>query len=72
MTKRFEFKDIKDLKQVLEFISNRFKELRLDAKEASRAELVCEEALMKLIGSAAVTSSIIYILTSENFLATSA
>lgn len=72
MTKRFEFQDIKDLKQVLEFISNRFKELRLDAKEASRAELVCEEALMKLIGRAAVTSSIIYILTSENFLATPA
>ena len=68
MTKRFEFKDIKDLKQVLEFISNRFKKLRLDAKEASRAELVCEESLIKLIGRAAVTSSIFIYVNVRKFL----
>lgn len=66
--KKFEFKDIKDLKQVLDFISNRFQELRLDAKEASRAELVCEEALMKLIGRAAVTSSIFIYVNVRKFL----
>jgi len=46
---RQEFQDSNTTKEILEFVSQSLKELKLASKEANRAELICEEALVKLI-----------------------
>ena len=49
MNKKFEFQSPETTSEILEFISQSLKELKLSSKEAVRAELMCEEALVKLI-----------------------
>ncbi len=49
MQKKFEVKNEKTLPEILEFISQSLKEMKLNSKEAMHSELICEEALMKLI-----------------------
>ena len=49
MNKNFEFQSPETTSEILEFISQSLKELKLSSKEAVRAELMCEEALVKLI-----------------------
>ena len=49
MLKKFEFQDKNSLPEILKFVSTGLKELKLNSKEAVRSELMCEEALVKLI-----------------------
>lgn len=49
MLKEFEFNGINTLPQILEFIEASLKNFKIKSKEAVRAELICEEALVKLI-----------------------
>ena len=50
MQKKFEVTDLSALPEILEFIELSLKELKVDSKEIIRSELMCEEAIVKLIG----------------------
>ena len=68
MQKKFEVKDLSALPEILRFISQSLKELKLGAKEVNRSELMCEEALMKLIKHADFTEKKHVIVNVKKFL----
>ena len=49
MLKEFEFNGMETLPRILEFIEASLKNFKIKSKEAVRSELICEEALVKLI-----------------------
>lgn len=57
MLKKFEFKDNTTISEILEFIESSLKNLKVSSKEAMRAELMSEEALIKLIEHANFTKN---------------
>ena len=68
MQKKFEVKDLSALPEILKFISQSLKELKLDAKEINRSELMCEEALSKLIKHGNFTEKKYVIINVKKFL----
>ena len=49
MQKRFDMKGQETIQEILDFNRQTLKDFKLDSKERLRAELTCEEVLMRLI-----------------------